>query len=259
MRTCRPHLAAASVLAAFVAAPALADPAKPAPAAHAALPHAPASSAPASPAENPALVFYPPAARAAGVEGQAKISCARNAHLALKDCKLVSESPAGQGFGAAALAMAAKATDNLKIDNPELATRPPAEIEINFGLHPPGIAPDVTGVAHLITQSSIVTKPTDAQVQAAYPTRAQSDQIRGGAAIECVVTVAGALTECHVAGEAPSGYGFGQAALDLAADYKMKPRAIDGDPVGGAQVRITVTFSPNDPSAPLSLDTKPAP
>jgi hypothetical protein len=219
----------------------------------------PAARPPAAqPAPDPALAYYPPAAKAAGVEGQVQLSCAHDAHLAATHCTVVSETPVGQGFGAAALAMAAQSPDNPKVDLPDEAAKPPAPLTIHFSLRPPQIVPDLTRMAHTVLKPQVVTQPTLAQIQAAYPERALADQVQGAAAIDCQVLMDGKLAGCQIAGELPGGYGFGQATLDLAGDFLMKPRYVDGAPVGGAIVRVGVTFSPGDATAPLSLDTKPA-
>jgi TonB family protein len=239
---------------AFVGGSAVAGPVPPA---------APASAAPIRVMESAAaasvLANYPPAARAAGVEGQALIRCTHNEHLALKGCVLISETPAGQGFGAAALAMAAQSPDNPKLSFPDEPARPPEDLTITFTPRPPAISPDVTRMAHTITKASIINQPTRAQIQAAYPERALADQIEGGAAIDCVVTAAGKLVGCQLAAESPTGFGFGQATLDLAGDFLMKPRYLDGEAVDGANVRVGVSFTAADPTAPLSLDAKPRP
>ncbi|MFN3523659.1 MAG: energy transducer TonB [Phenylobacterium sp.] len=47
--------------------------------------------------------FYPDAAARAGVEGGATLSCAVAIDGALRDCRVVAESPGDRGFGAAAL------------------------------------------------------------------------------------------------------------------------------------------------------------
>lgn len=220
---------------------------------------APTTSAPTAkpaPAADPALVFYPSAARTAGVEGQAVIRCGHDEHLAVRGCTLISETPAGQGFGAAALAMAAQAPDNPKVSLPQMLAQPPDDITITFKLRPPRIDPDITIMGHTMVRPTIVTQPTTAQIQAAYPVRALSDQVEGAAAIDCLVMDDGKLARCQLAAEAPAGYGFGQATLDLASDFVMKPRLVDGEPSPGV-VRVSVKFSPSDATAPLSLDTKP--
>ena len=223
----------------------------------------PARTTPASPQpqvdlSNPVLAFYPAAARAAHVEGQAVIRCRRDEHLALTGCTLVSETPAGQGFGAAALAMAARSPPNPKLELKEAPSLPTEDDTIRFQLAPPYVSPDLTRMAHVMAKPEILAKPTQAQVQAAYPPRALDDQIQGGAILACVATTGGKLVECRVDREAPTGYGFGQAALDLAADFTLKPQLIDGDPVDGP-VLVRVPFTPGDPSAPLTLGNAPAP
>jgi TonB family protein len=216
-------------------------------------------AAPASTQPDAVLVFYPAAARAAGVEGAAVIRCVHNEHMGVKNCALVSETPAGQGFGAAAMAMAAQAPDNPRLDFADEPAKPPQDIEIKFTLHPPEIRPDITTMPHVVARPTIVTAPTNAQIQAAYPERVLSDQVEGRAAMDCLVTAAGKLASCRIAGELPAGYGFGQATLDLAGDFVMKPRTVDGDPVSGATVRVGVSFSTTDPAAPLTLGLKPKP
>jgi TonB family protein len=232
--------------------------AKPAPKPAAAAPAATPPAAPPKPTDA-FLLFYPDAAKAAGIEGEAVLHCRRNEHLALTGCVLVSETPEGQGFGSAALKMADQAQDNPKIDQPEVKAAPAADVRIQFTLRPPAITPDITRMAHLFTNPQIVAKPTDAQIQAAYPARALDDQVSGGAAIRCLVTASGKLAACRVISETPDGYGFGSAALDVAADFTMKPGTLDNEPAGDRPVTITVAFTPNDPTAPLSLDTKPPP
>jgi hypothetical protein len=217
-----------------------------------------ASPAPAAAQPDPVLAFYPAAARAAGVEGQATIRCSRNEHLKLVRCSIVSESPSGQGFGDAALAMAAQSKDNPKVTMPDVATAASADQIVKFTLHPPNISPDITRMAHVVSNPTMVTQPTRAQIEAAYPVRALADSVRGGAEMVCIVDATGHLESCRVSAEDPSGYGFGQAAVDLASDFLLKPGKLDGEPVSGRQVRVTVAFATGDPDAPLSLQTRPA-
>jgi TonB family protein len=240
------------ILAAFAAAGLLGPVA-----AFAATPKPPAAPPPAAAAQaDPSLAFYPPAAKAAGVEGQAVVRCQRNLHVALTGCVLVSETPAGQGFGAAALAMAARSPENPKLTEPSEVAAPPQEMTVRFSLHPPAIDPDLTGMAHMVDQPKIVGQPTAAQILAAYPTRALANQVSGAAAMDCLVSAQGTLNDCRIVAELPTGYGFGQATLDVAKNFVMKPRLFDGDPVGGAVVRLAVRFAPTDPSAPLTLPGK---
>nr|MEA2797268.1 periplasmic protein TonB [Phenylobacterium sp.] len=52
--------------------------------------------------------FYPKAASGKRLEGRATIQCGINAEGLLVDCTAISEEPVGEGFGAAAVGMAAK-------------------------------------------------------------------------------------------------------------------------------------------------------
>jgi Gram-negative bacterial TonB protein C-terminal len=236
-----------------------AAPAAPPPAAPPSAPLPAGVSTPRVNLTDPVLAFYPAAAKAAGVEGQAVIRCRRDEHLALVGCTLVSENPPGQGFGAAALAMAAKSPQNPRLLLKDAAAEPSADTTIQFTLRPPYVTPDITRMAHIMKSASIVTQPTNAQIQAEYPPRALDNQVQGGAVIECVVTLTGKLAECQVYDEQPTGYGFGQAALDLAGDFLLKPRLIDGEAVGGSPVKIGVNFSSQAADAPLTLGgAKPA-
>lgn len=62
----------------------------------------------ARPTAQDLAAFYPKAAAASRTSGQAVISCAVTAEGTLANCTVVSETPVDQGFGAAAVAMAAK-------------------------------------------------------------------------------------------------------------------------------------------------------
>lgn len=64
-----------------------------------------ASDASASESRPGPAAFYPPPARADRVEGRARISCTVTAEGRLTNCAVISEEPAGYGFGDAALRM----------------------------------------------------------------------------------------------------------------------------------------------------------
>jgi TonB family protein len=80
--------------------------------------------------------------------------------------------------------------------------------------------------------------PTQADRDGAYPAAAKGQG--GGAAIDCAVTDDGALADCKVTAETPEGSGFGEAALRLAAQYRMKPISSGGKLVRGGRVELKV-------------------
>jgi len=75
-----------------------------------------------------------------------------------------------------------------------------------------------------------------------YPVLASRARVSGVARMLCVVTTEGLLEKCEVISETPPGYGFGQAALDMAGQMQMRPRTRDGQPVGGWSVVVPVRF-----------------
>jgi protein TonB len=84
-----------------------------------------------------------------------------------------------------------------------------------------------------------------------YPERAARMNMAGSARMKCLVTAEGRLQNCEILSESPEGYGFGQAALNMATLFKMRPQTRDGQPVGGATVVIPLKFNPpSDPPPP---------
>ena len=189
------------------------------------------------------LAFYPAAANAAGLEGAATIRCQRTPQLSLTGCALVSETPAGQGFGQAALDLAAHGNGNpgLNVDDPRL--REPFELTVQFRQHPPSVYPDLTNMPLVITQPDILTRPTGDDLEHAYPRAAMNAGVEGRVVLECTVTKLGRLTHCSADEETPAGMGFAAAAVRLAGKYRMSPQKLDDIPVDGARVRLPIHFA----------------
>jgi periplasmic protein TonB len=109
-------------------------------------------------------------------------------------------------------------------------TDPPTNIG-DYG--PPGPA-----ALQTITQPHWVRQPRD--LQAYYPRRALRLGVEGSVVLDCVVGTTGYL-RCGVASESPANWGFGEAALRIAADHRMTPAMRDGTPVEG-RYRMRVPF-----------------
>ncbi len=78
---------------------------------------------------------------------------------------------------------------------------------------------------------------------AAYPDAAKSAGIMSGeATVVCQATADGEMSDCKATSESPSGYGFGDAAVSLAAQIKVSAQGKDGSAVGGRQVAWDVPF-----------------
>jgi TonB family protein len=118
-------------------------------------------------------------------------------------------------------------------------------------------------------------KPTFDDMEHFYPERARQEEIPGRAAIQCQVTAMGLLDGCTVVAESPKNYGFGEAAMGLSEIFRMKPKRIDGQPIGGGIVTVPIIFQvpenkPSlgegamvmtrvDPSTPAAADIFPCP
>lgn len=85
-------------------------------------------------------------------------------------------------------------------------------------------------------------KPTGDDLANAYPPRARAAGVQGETRIQCGVGVDGALDDCVLLYEAPTGWGFGEAAMEIAPRFRMKPKTIDGQPVGSGKVIIPVAW-----------------
>lgn len=73
------------------------------------------------------------------------------------------------------------------------------------------------------TQPDWIAKPDAMTVSQAYPQIASRLEIAGRAVISCKVDDFGKLQECRVIAEAPTGMGFGAAALSMARAFHMRP------------------------------------
>ncbi len=84
--------------------------------------------------------------------------------------------------------------------------------------------------------------PTREELLAVWPQAAMEKGIGGKAVISCKVSLQGALFDCAVDSEKPTGMGFGAAAIALTPQFLMKPATHNGQPVAGGSVRIPVNF-----------------
>jgi len=95
---------------------------------------------------------------------------------------------------------------------------------------------------NIIVNPSWRRRPGPDDMRKFYPATARREDVSGKAVVECVVLATGWLTQCVVASEEPSGYGFGAAAIAFATETRMNPRTLNGTPVDGARVRLPLSF-----------------
>lgn len=211
---------------------------------------------------------YPAAAKQAGVGGAAAIRCRAKADGNLDGCVLLTEEPKGQGFGEAALSLAASYQLAAQADGQSLEG---AVVTIPMRFYTGAVIPNYIlnfrpgDAAALVTVlageppagATVFPCPSakDPQrrcrsqrfVWAAWPDNASmiwaidaADQKTGISLIECGVATDGALTRCKVGGEASKK---ARAALtELAARFRAPPTTPDGTPTAGNQVVIEVDW-----------------
>jgi TonB family protein len=103
-----------------------------------------------------------------------------------------------------------------------------------------GAASDPPADKPPVKDSVWLAAPSFEELQKAYPKAALDAHASGEAAMRCNVKPDGALAGCVLARETPTGMGFGQAALALADQFRMKPEAIPRPAPGEAEPAVTV-------------------
>ena len=90
-----------------------------------------------------------------------------------------------------------------------------------------------------------MARPSGEDLVRFYPPEALKASLSGMARLECTVVADGHLTDCSVGTESPADAGFGEAALQLAPYFQMKPISRDGVAVAGSHVVIPIRFAIN--------------
>jgi len=197
---------------------------------------------------------FPAAAVAEGIDGKVVIDCEAAIDGSVRNCAVVSEAPAGMGFGAAALSL----TPQLRM-RPALRGGVPTaarvRIPINFNSgHGEGVSRSIGAPIPPIGQEGVDTytrlpwdrAPSSADVAAAYP--AQAGGAAGYAMLNCNLERSGSLSHCWVAREQPEGKGFGKAAKKLMDHFHTSLPPPSDKPVWDARVVMGVHF--DAPGAP---------
>ena len=86
------------------------------------------------------------------------------------------------------------------------------------------------------------SRATGSDMMRVYPRPALRRGIEGLALVQCDVGKDGEMADCVVEQEAPTGQGFGDAALKLMPRFRMNPHRQDGAPVEGGVVRLPIQF-----------------
>lgn len=188
------------------------------------------------------MTVYPTEAFRRGESGSAIINCIATVQGALADCVTLEETPDGEGFGSAAIAL-----------TPQFVMRPATfkgapvasfvTIPINFRTSGPG---ETTGSKRVLPPNvAWAEAPAFVDVAAAYPKKARDAHVGGHATLSCGMGRDGRLTQCNVIASEPRSYGFDTAAKTLAKQFRLDP-ALLGDPKATRMiaVHLPITFDP---------------
>jgi TonB family protein len=189
---------------------------------------------------------WPTAAKGGGV---GRIKCTITLQGTLRGCKIDSESPAGEGFGAAALALAPQfvlrpLTVNGAARESEITI--PITFQCPDGMQSgsflkPNCRPETMGTSRILSGVVWGAAPTFDDVLAAYPDKARERKASGVASLSCIINATGKLGDCDVMSEQPENLGFGSAARKLAAKFG-EPANFAPDKTKRSAVRLTFAF-----------------
>ncbi|QGZ94752.1 TonB family protein [Terricaulis silvestris] len=92
-----------------------------------------------------------------------------------------------------------------------------------------------------ISDVSWVREPSSRDFARYFPRRALDQGQSGRVTLDCVIAGNGRL-DCSVAQESPSGYGFGDAALSISRNARVRPTLPDGSSGAGRHLRLPLSF-----------------
>lgn len=191
------------------------------------------------------VAVYPKQALAQGIAGRAVVGCLVTPQGVLMDCVPLSETPAGSGFGSAAVAL-----------TPQFLMKPGRRkgvpvvsmvaIPINWeGMG--GRPTEIIGSRRVVPgELPWAEAPSYTDVAAAYPKKAQAEKLAGRATLACALSEQGRLNSCDVATVEPRGYGFDTAAKALAKQFRFEV-ATDADrkATRSVDIHLTMVFDPS--------------
>jgi TonB family protein len=195
------------------------------------------------------MSVWPTAAMKTGRGGKAVIACTVTIQGALRDCRVVSESPVGAGFGPAGVTLSAQLLMKPATHNGqpvEGTVRIPItwpDIPVPIGSHMPGQNPMDPRPEKVISNIQWLQAPSFSDVLSAYPEKAKAANVGGRVTLDCVFSRAGMLSRCDVLQEAPNFYGFGGAARRLAGKFVGPTTDSRGASLAGAHVQLPVVFA----------------
>jgi TonB family protein len=178
---------------------------------------------------------FPTKARAKSQSGQVMLQCHVEVQGALKGCSTVGETPAGQGYAAAARTLVA--SFQMKMGENAGAV---GIVNIRFSL----IDPESPGwTSRQLTKPRWKVMPDPTKAQSVYPDAAADAGVeRGTARVQCMVGEGGAFADCVALEETPKGLGFAEASRKIASVFVVNPWTDEGLPVDGVRLTLPIAL-----------------
>ena len=191
------------------------------------------------------MQVWPTKAWAKGLGGQATINCLVSPQGALFDCVTTAETPPGEHFGDAAIALSSQ----FLMKPATLKGQPvvsPVNVPINFVMPggSRGFTSDLNSLRMVAATQAWLDAPSYANVAAAYPAKAREAKLGGRATLDCALNREGRLTACSTITEEPRRQGFAEAAKMLAKEFRATTTTSDGKSIVGAHVQLPMVFDP---------------
>jgi TonB family protein len=172
---------------------------------------------------------WPAAAKAAHSEGKVVLDCKLQADGPLRGCKVLSEEPAGAGFGHAAILLARQFIGYTTSETGQREVHIPIAFNDEPGAPKIVIGPSSKDYQPLITKAAADKTVTKADV-----------------VLDCKVGDKGAMTGCKAASESPAGLGVGGLAVQMSPKFISTLWGANGRPTLGASVQIPLEVQIRD-------------
>jgi periplasmic protein TonB len=123
-----------------------------------------------------------------------------------------------------------------RVPPPDLSA-PPTPTPIPVAVDPPPAPPSpmLTGVTWL-------QQPNGNDYARLYPPRALEREQTGVVTVDCLVGGDGRIA-CSIVSEDPQGWGFGEATLRIARQFRVAAQTSDGRPTSGGRIRRTIRWA----------------
>ena len=185
---------------------------------------------------------YPLQALSSGVkQGSAAITCGIGDFGRLRECMVTAESPAGLGFGQAALRLARSSIVERINEQGAPSFGGQFSTTIDLAIEDGRPLSSNPSLPPIMSPEEIVQGPSSADLERVYPPRAHSRNIQGRVMLDCLVEADGVPQQCTVVQAQPEGYRFEEAALELSKSFRVRQASINGRSFA-TRVRMPINF-----------------